>query len=93
MMIEEALKIIANKILDLDEESLTELIPKYRQRMINFEPSREWELSVIIYFIINGCRVKNAQFNDRIQDYYEELKKKTPNDGWAVSRPDLRLIK
>jgi hypothetical protein len=93
LMVEDALKIIADKILDLDEASLVELIPKYRHRMENFEPSREWEASVLIYFIINGFRVKNAQFNERVMGYYEELKKKDPAGGWAVSKPDLRLIK
>ncbi|MDR2443639.1 MAG: hypothetical protein LBE31_08985 [Deltaproteobacteria bacterium] len=93
-MIEELLQEIARRILALDEETLISLVPTYRKRMDNFEPTREWEESVIIYFLINGYRVKNAQFNEKIKHYIEELKKKDPNaDDWVAIRPDLRLIK
>jgi hypothetical protein len=92
-MLEDALSQIAKNLLAMDEDALISLIPKYRKRMDRFEPTTEWEESVIIYFIINGCRIKNAQFNNKIRDYMEELKNKEPKDGFAVSRPDLRLVK
>ncbi|MDR3203496.1 MAG: hypothetical protein LBV23_01955 [Deltaproteobacteria bacterium] len=92
-MVEDTLKKIARRIMALDEETLISLVPKYRKRMEKFEPTAEWEESVIIYFIINGYRIKNTQFNDLIQGYIEEQKKKNPNEDWAISRPDLRLIK
>ena len=92
-MIEDTLKEIARRILALDEESLIELVPKFRKRMDNFEPTQEWEESVIIYFLINGYRIKNAQFNERIKRYMDDLKKKHPSEDWVISRPDLRLIK
>jgi hypothetical protein len=62
--------------------------------METFSPTSEWEEAVIIYFLINGYRVKNAQFNNKIQDYMDERKKnKRADTGWAASKPDLRLVK
>ena len=92
-MIEDTLKELAKRVLALDEETLVSLIPKYRKRMDDFEPSQEWEEAVIIYFLINGFRIKNAQFNDRIKRYMANLKEKNPHLDWVVSRPDLRLVK
>ncbi|MDR1658621.1 MAG: hypothetical protein LBT47_13955 [Deltaproteobacteria bacterium] len=92
-MFEDTLQELARRILALDEETLITLIPKYRKRMDNFEPTKEWEESVIIYFLINGLRVKNAQFNERIKRYMDDLKKKDPAEDWVAPRPDLRLIK
>jgi hypothetical protein len=93
-MTEDVLKQLARSILALDEETLISLLPLYRKRMDNFEPTSEWEESVIIYFMINGCRIKNTQFNERVKLYMEDLKKKGGvSDDWAVSRPDLRLVK
>ncbi len=65
-MIEKALDEIAERILALDEASLTALWEKHKRRMESFEPSRAWEKSVIIFFLINAVRVKNHIFNDRI---------------------------
>ncbi|MDR2423034.1 MAG: hypothetical protein LBE01_06615 [Deltaproteobacteria bacterium] len=60
--LEDTLKSLARRILAMDEDELVRLIPKYRKRMDNFTPTQEWEESVIIYLIINGYRVKSAQF-------------------------------
>ncbi|MDR2456087.1 MAG: hypothetical protein LBE49_05785 [Deltaproteobacteria bacterium] len=92
-MIEDTLKELAKRIIALDEETLISLLPKYKKRMDNFEPSQEWEESVIIYFLINGFRIKNAQFNEHIKLYMADLKRKNPHFDWAISRPDLRLVK
>ncbi|MDR1677712.1 MAG: hypothetical protein LBS44_04885 [Deltaproteobacteria bacterium] len=92
-MVEETLSQIAKCLLALDEETLISLVPKYRKRMDHFEPTSEWEEAVLIYFIINGYRVKNAQFNNKIKDYMETLKNKNGGNGFAAFKPDLRLVK
>jgi hypothetical protein len=96
-MLEDSLKTIARQILALDEATLIQLLPKYRKRMENFTPTREWEESVIIYFLINGYRIKNTQFNERLKVLLSEQKAKGQSDGvaeeWAGAKPDLRLIK
>jgi hypothetical protein len=92
-MVEETLSQIAKNLLALDEETLISLIPKYRKRMDHFEPTKEWEEAVIIYFIINGYRIKNAQFNNKIKDYMEDLKNKKNGEGFVTCKPDLRLVK
>ncbi|NQU02753.1 MAG: hypothetical protein HQ589_01190 [Syntrophaceae bacterium] len=50
---ENTLSNIADKILTLDEASLTGLWKKYKERMERFDASKEWEKSVLIFFVIN----------------------------------------
>ncbi len=63
---ENTLSNIADKILTLDEASLTGLWKKYKERMERFDASKEWEKSVLIFFVINSVRVKNEIFNKQI---------------------------
>jgi len=65
-MLDSSLDKIAEKILSLDEASLSGLWDKYKNQMEHFETSKEWEKSVIIFFIINAVRVKNQLFNEQI---------------------------
>lgn len=88
--IEEILSKIARQVMAFDEETLTALIPKYREKMLNFTPTRAWEESVLVYFIINGLRIKNSQFNDKIKEY---MTKDDDGKAWGPHiRPHLRLI-
>ena len=89
--IEEALSKIARHIMALDEDTLTALLPKYKDKMMDFAPTQAWEESILIYFIINGLRIKNSQFNDKIKDYMvtgDNGQKKGPH-----IRPRLRLVR
>lgn len=90
--IEDALTRIAEKILALDEASLVALLDKYRHRMEHFDVSREWERSVIIFFIINAVRAKNQIFNEQILKRAEK-KESAKKKGVPKGRPGLRLIK
>lgn len=65
-MFEKSLERLAEQILSLDEASLAGLWDKYKDRMENFDTSRDWEKSVIIFFIINAVRVKNKIFNEQL---------------------------
>ena len=90
-MIEDTLQKIARQIMALNEETLTALLPRYKERMMNFAPTQQWEESVVIYFLINGLRIKNSQFNDKIKEYTgsgENGEKINPH-----IRPRLRLVK
>ncbi len=75
---------LAEQILNLDEASLTSLLEKYRQKVNNFEPTREWERAVIILFMINGVKAKNAIFNEQM------LKR---NASFAPPQPPQKLSK
>jgi len=86
-MLEKTLDHIAEWILGLDEASLTELLPVYKKRMDHFEATREWEKSVLIFFLINAVRVKNALFNESVLKQTEEDKPKSKKDG------PLKLVK
>ncbi len=96
-MIEKALDEIAERILALDEASLTALWEKHKHRMEAFEPSRAWEKSVIIFFLINAVRVKNHIFNDRVLKKTKadgKKKEETPaGDATREIPPYLRRIK
>lgn len=88
-MLESALDKLAEKILSLDEASLTSLWEKYKGRMEHFEPSKEWEKSVIIFFIINSVRAKNHIFNEQILSQPEA----GPEKKQKRKKPNLRLVK
>jgi hypothetical protein len=65
-MLEKALDKIAEQIIALDEASLTQLRKLYLDKFFHFEPTKEWEKAVIIYFIINGVIAKNNLFNQHV---------------------------
>jgi len=86
---EKTLNAIAEHILMLDEASLTALWKKYKTRMESFDTTREWEKSVIIFFIINAVRVKNQIFNDQVtkqQSKSAPERKKNPKDVSYLKR-------
>jgi hypothetical protein len=87
-MIESALNRLADRILSLDEASLSSLLEKYKRRMEHFEPSKEWEKAVIIFFIINAVRAKNHIFNEQITRQREIGPEKK-----IKGKPDLHLVK
>ena len=90
-MIERTLEDIAEKVLSLDEASLTSLWEKYKVRLEQFESTREWERAAIIFFIINSVKVKNSIFNKQImnQNGDDTTSRKSP----PVDVPYLKRIK
>jgi len=80
---------LAEQILNLDEASLTSLLEKYRAKIQQFEPTKEWEKAVIVFFIINGVRVKNLMFNEQMLKRKGAPKVSRNNS----SKPYLKLIK
>lgn len=91
-MIEKALDKLAEKILGLDEATLASLWEKYKTRMDSFDRSKEWEKSVIIFFIINAVRAKNHIFNEHIINE-EQTDKKIGNKSSKSKITKLRIIK
>jgi hypothetical protein len=87
-MLESALDRLAERILSLDEASLSSLLERYKGRMEHFEPTKEWEKAVIIFFIINAVRAKNHIFNEQLLHLREVHPEKT-----AKGKPDLHLVK
>jgi len=51
------------------------------------EPTREWERAVVVFFLINAIRAKNAILND----YIKEKSKASPSP--SSPKASLRLIK
>jgi hypothetical protein len=88
---ESTLEKLAERILSLDEASLSALWKKYKDRMEHFDASRDWERSVIVFFIINAVRAKNQIFNERILQM-QGPKKDRPSKP-SRSRPDIKRVK
>jgi len=88
-MLESSLDKLAQQILSLDEASLVSLWGKYKDRMENFQPSKEWEKAVIIFFLINAVRAKNEIFNQEIL----RMKNDKPASPPRTDKPKLRLVK
>ena len=91
-MLESTLDKMAEKILGLDEASLAGLWEKYKARMEQFDTSKEWEKSVIVFFIINSVRAKNHIFNEKILTM-KKNQEKPPVKPPKSRKPDLRLVK
>jgi hypothetical protein len=91
-MLEFTLERLAEKILGMDEASLTGLWEKYKLRMEHFDTSKEWEKAVIIFFIINSVRAKNHIFNENIRKL-QNNKEQPPVKPQNKGKPDLRLVK
>ncbi len=89
---EELLDKIAEKILHLDEASLSGLWQKYKDRMDRFEPTKEWEKAVVIFFIINSVRVKNHLFNQQLRQTRQPAPDPPPAP-FPPKKPDLKLVK
>ena len=95
-MLEKALDRLAQQIISLDEASLTQLRKTYLNRLLQFEPTKEWEKAVIIYFIINGVIAKNNLFNHHIlEEQKEETLKGPEKPGPKVTKKKgkLKVIK
>ncbi len=90
-MLESILDKMADKILSLDEASMTSLWKKYKDRMEIFDASKEWERSVIVFFIINAVRAKNQIFNERILKMQGQ-KKDAPSRPFKPG-PDIKRVK
>jgi hypothetical protein len=82
-MIPEAIEMIADRVLALDDSDLQTLLNHFKDRMTQGEPSRSWERAVIAYFLINGVRIKNAMKQGKMQR--QELRANRP--------AALRLVK
>lgn len=88
---ERALERLADQILAFDEASLTSLREKFRQRIEQFDGTKEWERAVIIYSIINAVSLKNTLFNENILK--RERERILANRKEKKKGPDLRRIK
>jgi len=54
---------LARQLVAFDEASLMDLWEKYAEAVRQFEPTRRWEESVLIFGLIQAVRMKNQLFN------------------------------
>ncbi len=80
MNIEEVLLGLADRVLDFDEASLTQLQEKYLKKVSEFSPNRDWERAIVVYFLINSVRVKNKIFNEKLKGERSTEQQKRPKN-------------
>jgi ClpP class serine protease len=85
--IEDVLLGLADRVLDFDEASLTQLQEKYLKKVSEFSPNREWEQAIVVYFLINSIRVKNKIFNEKVKA------SKTASERPKKSRTLFKIVK
>ncbi len=90
---ESLLNRLADQLLNLDEASLTSLLEKYRQKVNNFEPTREWERAVLVLFMINGVKAKNLMFNEQMLKRNLTSQKAIHSKNKAKAKSHLKVIK
>ncbi|MDR3154010.1 MAG: hypothetical protein LBW85_07015 [Deltaproteobacteria bacterium] len=84
---EEKLKEIAQEVLAMNENDLMALLPRYQNRMENYASISEWEESVVLYFLINGYRIKNIQFCERVNEL-NSRRKPSAKESSGKTRPE-----
>jgi hypothetical protein len=94
---EEKLKAICAELLQLDESELLSCLPTYHRRLESFSSIREWEEATIIFFLINGLRIKNIQLPDKIKQlnsHIHLIDDKSPDKAreWFQNRPKERPV-
>ena len=72
---EKALLKLARQMNAFDEASLMSLWEKYAEQVANFEPTKRWEESVLVFNMIQSIRMKNQLFN------YNWAQSRVPEDG------------
>ncbi|MBW1918044.1 MAG: hypothetical protein JRI57_08515 [Deltaproteobacteria bacterium] len=80
---------LADEILSLDEADLSVILSHYKKRMENFQPTPDWERSVIAFFIINAVRVKN----NLLKGYIHQQNFSQCNHDCPCRTPRLRVVK
>ena len=72
---------LSDQFLELESCDVIELLPEIQQRMENCDNTKEWERSVVSFFLINALRFKdNTKRNCLATSALEE-------------RPKLRVVK
>jgi len=86
--LEKMLERLASQLAAYDEASLLSLWDKYYREVETFQPTREWEESVIILCLLQAVRWKNQLFNSKWMEQrsadFEPEDEKAPdeaNDG------------
>jgi hypothetical protein len=87
--IEDKLKAIVKEVLKLDERDLLALLPNYHSRIEEFQSISEWEEACILYFLINGVRIRSIQLSDRVQQINSRHKKRSESKKDLIGAPKV----
>lgn len=66
--LENALLKLARQLVAFDEASLMDLWERYAEGVRQFEPTRRWEETALVFGLIQSVRMKNQLFNYNLAD-------------------------
>lgn len=90
---ERQLKRLAQQLDSLDEASLMDLWSKYATIASNFEPTKQWEDSVLVFALIQAKHWKNLLFNYNWMQQTKFAGNMSPNLASQMLVPDFALQK
>jgi len=64
MILEKVLLKMAKQLAAYDEASLMALWDKYAEAVKQFEPTKRWEETALVFCLIQAVRLKNQLFNE-----------------------------
>jgi len=93
--VEKMLQRIASQLGAYDEASLLSLWDKYHREVRSFQPTQQWEESVLILCLLQSVRWKNQLFNSkwmeqRSADFEPERDEDTDGGGDEEPGPEGR---
>lgn len=77
----EILDHLSDQFLELESCDVIEMLPEIQQRMENCDNTRDWERSVVSFFLINALRFK------------DNTKRSCQSKPEIQERPQLRVVK
>ena len=93
------LRNICSELLTLDEDEVLSCLPVFHKRLESFNTIEEWEEATLMFFLINGIRIKNIQMPEKLA-HLESQKRKDAEKmmpagkaGPAKGAPSLTLVK
>ena len=92
---QDRLKAICAEILKLDVEEVLSCLPEYHRRLEDFDSIQEWEEATLMFFLINGLRIKNIQLQEKLAwlDSPERAGKRKKTQAPGCANPLLKLVK
>jgi hypothetical protein len=97
---EDKLKAICSELLSMDEDELLDFLPIYHRRLEFFTNIREWEEATMMFFLINGLRIKSIQMPEKKKQLDAQLRQAEEakpvfrdNPYGEFKKPELHLVK
>lgn len=89
---DKALFRLAEQLAAFDEASLTAFWDKYEGIVREFQPTKQWELAVVVLGMIQVLRWKNHLFNHHWQAQQQPVKRKDGPSPHPVKKKSGKMV-